>query len=162
MGTVFKLSPSGVLKTLVSFNGSNGEFYGVTGVGGDINYGMVFKVTSAGVFTKLVSFNRLNGRTPLGAPVLGNDGNFYGVTQSGGNGGNGDQGTVFKITPEGGLTTLVRFAVYDGSNPSAGLVVGSDGNFYGTTSKGGLNISIVSIGNEQWQLLRHHLGRRRQ
>ena len=62
------------------------------------------------------------------------DGNFYGTTSSGGSGGNG---TVFKITPAGTLTTLYSFAGSDGANPYAGLVQAIDGNFYGTTYAGG-------------------------
>ena len=46
-------------------------------------------------------------------------------------------GTVFKMTPAGALTTLVSFNLANGYNPSAGLVQGSDGNFYGTTAGGG-------------------------
>ena len=64
-------------------------------------------------------------------------GNFYGTT--GGNG--GTQGTVFKITPGGSLTTLYTFCSQtgctDGARPFDGLVKGSDGNFYGTTWSGG-------------------------
>jgi uncharacterized repeat protein (TIGR03803 family) len=48
-------------------------------------------------------------------------------------------GTVFKITPSGTLTTLYSFRGSDGANPLAGLVQGSDGNFYGTTYGGGAN-----------------------
>ncbi len=70
------------------------------------------------------------------------DGNFYGTTYSGGAGIYGN-GTVFKITPTGTLTTLYSFCTQsgcaDGDNPAAGLVQGTDGNFYGTTTGGGAN-----------------------
>jgi len=63
--------------------------------------------------------------------VQGSDGYFYGTTGAGGT--NGD-GTVFKISPNGTLTTLYSFTgINDGGNPQAGLVPGSDGTFYGTT-----------------------------
>jgi uncharacterized repeat protein (TIGR03803 family) len=66
------------------------------------------------------------------------DGNFYGTTEVGGA---HNQGTVFKITPAGALTTLYNFcsasACADGQQPLAGLIQANDGNFYGTTSKGG-------------------------
>lgn len=69
--------------------------------------------------------------------VQGVDGNFYGTTNEGGSGG-GSSGTAFKITPSGAHTTLYNFcALYncaDGSNPTAGLIEATDGNFYGTTS----------------------------
>jgi uncharacterized repeat protein (TIGR03803 family) len=66
--------------------------------------------------------------------VQATDGNFYGTTSiSGGNG----YGTVFKITPEGELTTLYSFLPSEGNRPYAGLVQATDGNFYGTTSEGG-------------------------
>ena len=49
-------------------------------------------------------------------------------------------GTVFlKLTPQGVETTLYTFSGPDGAGPSAGLIQGSDGNFYGTTAVGGAN-----------------------
>ena len=84
----------------------------------------------------------------MGSLVQGTDGNFYGTTNQGGaNGACSDGsvgsgcGTVFKITPEGTLTTLSIFGNYptDGINPRAGLVQGTDGNFYGTNYSGGVN-----------------------
>jgi uncharacterized repeat protein (TIGR03803 family) len=68
----------------------------------------------------------------------GTDGNFYGTTNGGGTNG---KGTVFKVTPHGALTTLYSFCpqagCVDGQNPWAGMVQGSDGNFYGTAQYGG-------------------------
>ena len=48
-------------------------------------------------------------------------------------------GTVFKVTTNGTLTTLVSFNGTNGAYPHAGLTLGNDGNFYGTTSQGGSN-----------------------
>ncbi len=60
------------------------------------------------------------------------------------------RGTVFKITPSGTLTTLYSFAsVLTDGNPLAGLVQGSDGNFYGTTVDGGANVTT-------WHGLQNH------
>jgi uncharacterized repeat protein (TIGR03803 family) len=71
--------------------------------------------------------------------VQGTDGNFYGTTSHGGN--ENGAGAVFKLTPQGTLTTLYslcgQIACKDGSTPRGGLALGSDGNFYGTTSLGG-------------------------
>ena len=78
--------------------------------------------------------------------VQGADGNFYGTTYSGGaDCGRVCDGTVFKITPEGMLTTLHNFNGGDGSNPN-GLVLGMDGNFYGTTFQGGTGTSCGTDG----------------
>lgn len=74
--------------------------------------------------------------------MQGTDGDFYGTTSSGGQA-CGACGTVYKITSSGTLTTLYEFCSQgggtcpDGFGPNAGLVQGSDGNFYGTTSAGG-------------------------
>jgi uncharacterized repeat protein (TIGR03803 family) len=67
------------------------------------------------------------------------DGNLYGTTQAGGVGSNCENGcgTVFRITPSGTLTTLHSFNVTDGVSPTAALVQGTDGDFYGPTPAGG-------------------------
>jgi len=78
-----------------------------------------------------------DGATPKGL-TLGTDGNFYGITASGGA---NQYGTAFKITSNGTLTTLYDFCSQpgcsDGIQPVGTLVEGTDGNFYGTASNGG-------------------------
>jgi uncharacterized repeat protein (TIGR03803 family) len=74
--------------------------------------------------------------------VQGIDSNFYGTTSQGGSGSgcvyNGPCGTVFKMTPEGSLTTLYNFSAgSNGANPGAALIQGTDGDFYGTTGNNG-------------------------
>jgi uncharacterized repeat protein (TIGR03803 family) len=88
----------------------------------------------AQTFTSWLSFDGTDGALP-NALIQAADGNFYGTTEKGGTYGGG---TVFKITPEGTLTTLHRFVYTDGAYPSGGLIQASDGNFYGTTSLGGI------------------------
>jgi uncharacterized repeat protein (TIGR03803 family) len=150
-GTVFKITPSGTLTTVSSFNytdgsspwaglvqATDGSFYGTTQWGGAYGVGTVFKVTPGGTLTTLHAFNGYDGDSPLGGLVQATDGNFYGTTEGGGANGSG---TVFRITPSGTPTTLYSFcsqtSCADGSGPYAGLVQASDGNFYGTTGTGG-------------------------
>jgi uncharacterized repeat protein (TIGR03803 family) len=78
-----------------------------------------------------------DGGSPRAGLVQATDGNLYGTTV-GGNVYNGD-GTVFKITASGKLTTLHSFDGTDGASPYAGLVQATDGNLYGTTDFGGAN-----------------------
>jgi len=124
--------------------GSDGNFYGTTEAGGTNNFGTVFKITTSGALTSLYSFSGTNdGANPDAGLVQGSDGNFYGTTATGGNtnlnSGFG-YGTVFKVTTNGTLTGLHSFGgTNDGNAPYAGLVQGSDGNFYGTTGGGGTN-----------------------
>ncbi len=160
-GTVFKMSSSGALTTLYSFcatpgctdgkdpvgalvQATNGNFYGMTEGGGANGEGTVFKITSAGVLTTLNSFcgktDCADGEYPQGALIQGTDGNFYGATGSGGAHG---EGTVFKITSAGVLTTLYSFCpdgdgCTDGAEPEGGLVQATNGIIYGTTYAGGL------------------------
>jgi uncharacterized repeat protein (TIGR03803 family) len=159
-GTVFRITPAGVLTTLCSFpawgftlanpesgglvQGSDGSFYGTTIGGGAIGLGMVFKVTSAGVLTTLHSFTGPDGVCPAPRLLRGGDGSFYGTTWFGGTAEPSlpviaRAGTVFKITPAGVLTTLYSFVGSDGQSAGPSLVLGADGNFYGTTSTGGLH-----------------------
>ena len=115
--------------------GTDGNFYGTTYQGGASNDGTVFKITPGGTLTTLHSFAGSDGLNPYANLTLGTDGNFYGTTFGGG--GTGSYGTVFKITPSGTLTTLHSFTISDGANLYAGLALGTDGNFYGTTYAGG-------------------------
>ena len=119
--------------------GEDGVFFGVTADGGARNGGTVYKITASGVLTTLFDFaqfpNALDGEQPIGGLVRGADGDFYGVTVSGGDGFSFD-GEIFRITATGTLTVLHSFAGTDGRNPSE-LMLASDGNFYGMTSDGG-------------------------
>ena len=152
-GTVFKITPAGVESVLYSFGvppdgqgpnagliqGSDGNFYGTTNAGGTNGAGTVFKVTPAGVESVLYSAFAIRGAGPSAGLIQGSDGNFYGTTYADGA---NSAGTVFKITPAGDESVLYSFGAFpDGSGPSAGLIQGSDGNFYGTTSSGGTNIT---------------------
>jgi uncharacterized repeat protein (TIGR03803 family) len=143
-------SPAQTFTTLVSFNGSNGSnpgsgplsqgkdgnFYGTTREGGSGAYGgsgTVFKITPGGALTTQYNFctnpSCPDGAQPYAGLVQGKDGNFYGTTWW-------PEATdwVFKITPQGALTTL---SMTPGGFPFAALVQGADGNFYGTTASGG-------------------------
>jgi uncharacterized repeat protein (TIGR03803 family) len=129
--------------------GLDGNFYGTTSLGGTYADGTVFKVTPAGTLTTLYNFCSQTACADGGGPaglVLGTDGNFYGTTSLGGpNSGVG--GTVFKITPDGTVTTLYAFCSQplcaDGESPYAGLVQAPDGTFYGTTENGGFSFGTV-------------------
>jgi uncharacterized repeat protein (TIGR03803 family) len=148
-GTAFQVTTNGTLTTLVFFSnytnganpyaaltlGNDGNFYGTTEDGGSAGYGTVFQVTTNGTLTTLVSFNSTNGANPYAALTLGNGGNFYGTTEEGGSSGN--YGTMFQVTTNGTLTTLVSFNSTNGASPQAALTLGNDGNFYGTTLHGG-------------------------
>jgi uncharacterized repeat protein (TIGR03803 family) len=173
-GTVFKMTPRGLITTLYNFcarpsctdgaypyagliQATDSNFYGTTIQGGayDIQGGTIFKITPAGKLTTLYSFcvqlNCSDGQEPRGGLIQGLDGNFYGTTFTGGIGDGqycyGGCGTIFKITPTGRLTTLHRFAGYpiEGLGPNAGLTQASNGNLYGTTTFGG-DSGTCSIG----------------
>jgi uncharacterized repeat protein (TIGR03803 family) len=154
-GTVFKISPAGVLTTLHIFaddadgvyptsglvQGMDGDFYGTTAQGGAHSGGTVFKITSGGTLTTLYDFcaqpSCADGSSPsYAALVEGVGGTFYGTTSAGGTAANG---TVFKISSAGKLTTLHSFyGAPDGQSPIAALVRSSNGSLYGTTYLGGM------------------------
>ena len=117
--------------------GNDGNFYGTTQNGGNtactLGCGTIFRITPNGKLTTF-SFDGTNGSQPYAGLVQDPNGAFYGVTTSGGT---YDLGTVFKFTPNGGLSTLYSFSANTGYGPLGGLVLASDGNFYGTASSGG-------------------------
>jgi uncharacterized repeat protein (TIGR03803 family) len=122
------------------FLAADGGLYCVTAQGGEFHAGSVFVLrrdpSGAWVATTLHSFMGVDGRAPLAGVVQGRDGNLYGTTQAGGQ---GELGTVFKMTLQGAVTVLHSFTGPDGAAPSARLVQGPDDAFYGTTSEGGAN-----------------------
>jgi len=154
-GTIFRISVDGTFTNLVSFDGTNGarpyaglfetadgQFYGTTHDGGAYAYGTVFKLTRAGTLTSLYSFST-NGATTMPVPVSpvsplvqGPDGALYGTTESGFLRGIWFPGNIYRITTNGLLDNLYALNSYDGHDPRAGLVLGPDGNFYGTTYTG--------------------------
>lgn len=156
-GTIFKISLDGNFSTIWDFNdkklkggrmptgslveGSDGNLYGTTREGGNYGYGTIFKITPNGNLTTLVHFNGQNGRYPETALIEGNKGIFYGVTLFGGNSSKCSSGcgTLFKVTSDGNLTTLVNFNGKNGSFPKGYLTKDSKGNIYGTTVNGGSN-----------------------
>ena len=150
-GTVFRVTTNGAFTRLVNFVGTNGvgpqttmtlgpdgNLYGTTlngGIYGDD--GTVFKVTTDGDLTTLVSFN-ITGAAPQAGVTFGPDGNLYGTTSTGNSiDGSDSWGTVIRVTTNGTLTTLAKFANTNGYFPEGGVTFGPDGNLYGTTFLGG-------------------------
>ena len=148
-GTIYKISPTGTITILKNFNmavdggypkggliqATDGNFYGTANAGSFNNGGCIFKITPSGTYTivRSLSVNTDGGR-PQGHLVQANDGNFYGMNNSGGAFG---YGTIFKLTPGGAYTVLKSFNIADGTNPYGSLVQASDGNFYGMTNLNG-------------------------
>ena len=168
-GAIFAITPSGSLTTLYSFcpdknpcpdgarpsgnliQAADGRFYGTTQAGGANHNnacategcGTAFAFTGGGGLTTLYNFcaqsGCTDGQTPNAGVIQATNGYLYGTTEFGG--ANSNNGTVFKITTSGTLTTLYSFCsvsgCLDGQGPTAGLLQATDGNLYGTTSAGG-------------------------
>jgi uncharacterized repeat protein (TIGR03803 family) len=175
-GSIGKMSLSGKVTTLHSFNlndgaapdeliqGANGNLYGTTFDGGNLNCvgwsvnfwggcGTIFELTPKGSFRTVYSFCPLScsdGAVPQGIMVEDAGGNLYGTTTFGGFGYSESQcdpigcGTVFKLNAQGQLSPLYTFCTQgdgicaDGFWPGGGLTLGSDGNLYGSAPEGGL------------------------
>ncbi len=159
-GTIFRIAPTGTLTTLYRFcaqseaecmdgqwpsagliEARNKNLYGTTSSGGSEGSGTVFSMSPSGAVTTLYSFCVLSGCADGAIPetelVQDSSGSFYGTTYTGGT---FDDGTVFRITPTGVVTTLYSFCIQSGCSDGAlpsGLIQASDGNFYGTTYAGG-------------------------
>ena len=156
-GTLYRITAGGSFANLVWFNGTNGanpyspptqgadgNFYGVTARGGSNGLGVVYRLATNNTLTAIFSFGGTNGALPYGALVQGTDGALYGTTAYGGSSFlNGvptsGSGTVFKVTTNGTLTSLVMFNSVNGARPIGSLVQAADGFLYGTTVSGGTN-----------------------
>jgi uncharacterized repeat protein (TIGR03803 family) len=149
VGTVFKVTRTGVYTTLYNFNSakngpsspegnlvqaSNGNFYGVTTYGGPNYAGGIFECTATGELKNLYAFSSAAGfDNDVPQLIQATDGNLYGTATSGGTEGSG---AIFKMTLAGAYSTIYSFSSPDGANPT-GLFQNTDGNLYGTTFQGG-------------------------
>jgi uncharacterized repeat protein (TIGR03803 family) len=163
-GTIFRITPGGTLTTIYNFcsqvncaDGAypqaglilagDGNLYGTAQGGGASSFGgTIFEISTSGVLHTLYNFcpqggDCVDGGGPSAPLLQARDGSFYGTTQFGGTA--GYDGTVFRITPGGTLTTIHTFCsennCADGYNPVAGLIQATDGDFYSTTQWGGAN-----------------------
>ncbi len=150
-GVVFQITPTGTFKLLHSFRsngasptqscmlvrGIDGNFYGTTSNFRTVDLPeTVYQITPTGVFTEIHTFGGDEGSGPVGGLVQAPDGNFYGVTSTGGLYG---FGTLYRVGPAGAFMTLHAFnGQEEGSAVAAApLVVGTDGKLYGMTTSGG-------------------------
>jgi uncharacterized repeat protein (TIGR03803 family) len=144
-GTVFQMTPSGVLTTIYQFTGesdggspsanliegSDGNLYGVTSYGGANLQGTLFRITLDGKYTFTTLYSFPDGGQSLDALVQGADGSLYGDTQYGGE---SNCGYVYSIGLDGGGFNQLYAFGDDGCHPFGNMVQAADGNFYGTTS----------------------------
>lgn len=154
-GTVFELPASGKLIVLYPFQGQSdgaepmsrlfrdpaGNLFGTTFAGGGSvscfqGCGTVFEISTSGSETVLHAFSGgSDGSQPSSGVIMDKDGNLYGVTSLGGDGG---VGVVFEIAPDGSETVLHSFTGgKDGGNPSGDLAMDKAQNLYGTAGTGG-------------------------
>jgi len=151
-GTIFGMSLAGDFALLYTFqNGRtdegigpvgvmqarDGSLWGATSGGGgpavafltnrspNPYMGSVFKLAPDRRVTTLHRFNGVDGATPLHPLIEGADGYLYGTTSGGGP---FTFGTIFRISPEGKLSTVQEM-----TEPGAFLPLnrGRDGNIYG-------------------------------
>jgi uncharacterized repeat protein (TIGR03803 family) len=151
LGTVFSITPDGAERVLYSFrkNGdgrypiarllyASGALYGTTLDGGAYGFGTVFSVGLGGGEHVLHSFNgTLNGGCHPKAELVAFDGKLFGTTYGPTSIGEKGFGTIFRMTPSGGTTTVYRFrAGSEGNTPGGGLVP-LNRALYGAATLGG-------------------------
>lgn len=154
-GTIFKIKPDGTgYVKLLDFGGAaigeytfssliyDGAFlYSMTSGGGTGNGGIIFKIKTDGTgYADIHDFQwSPDGALPLGS-LISFGGFLYGTTKYGGI---TDDGTIFKIKPDGtGYSKVLDFSndTIHGYNPYGTLF--SDGTcMYGMTYRGGANDS---------------------
>jgi uncharacterized repeat protein (TIGR03803 family) len=158
-GTFYRISPSGTFTVLQQFSGTNGSgpgaliqaadgnLYGTTAGGGAYGGGTVYQASASGVLHTLYSVQKdpfffvpPPGNNPPAGLVQSTNGILYGITLENGIAqGTGYSAEVFSITTNGDYSPVFLFpgGGGDGAGPMAGLLLASNGVFYGTTERGG-------------------------
>ena len=145
--------------------GPDGAIYGMTSDGGQYGNGVIYRFDpQSHRYTVLHTFSETDangdnadGASPGNGLTAGPHGVFYGMAYLGGPNGNG---TIFKITNSGEFTVLHAFSALDangnnqdGVGPLRTIVIGHDGNLYGTTRTGGENDCLFTHGcGVAWRL----------
>ncbi|MBU2830279.1 choice-of-anchor tandem repeat GloVer-containing protein, partial [Acidithiobacillus ferriphilus] len=126
LGTVFKITPSGVESVLYSFGGGyDGSSSPNGGLVMDVS-GNLYGTADGGGKLGIIGYLTVYLSRILGTPS----------SLSGG------LGTVFKITPSGVASVLHSFGTGNvWQDPNGGMVMAASGNLYGTTSLGGTDHS---------------------
>jgi uncharacterized repeat protein (TIGR03803 family) len=148
VGTIYRISHSGIFKTLFNFDGTNGSysygpliegkdknFYGTGSNGGSPSGNVVFKITPTGKYTVLHYFTcGSDGCNQVGGLTQATDGYLYGTNNLGGARG---WGVLFRISTSGTFKVLHNFDWDSGASPQATLIQHTNGVLYGTTKVGG-------------------------
>lgn len=149
-GTIFRITPTGVLTTLYSFScspqgvcpqgqglltgvtfGSNGNLFGAANWGGTFNAGTLFELNRSGQLSVFYNFNVAPNTPHVNGLTLASDGNLYGTNV----GSAFVPRTIFKVTENGSVGQLYSFGGFD--LPYAPVIQGTDGNLYGSVSSTG-------------------------
>ena len=148
-GMLFNVTPAGV--PTVVYNpgaylfgatlGTDGNFYGANYSGGANGFGTLYKSTPSGTATLLYTFLFSSGpANPFAPPILAANGTFYGTTPDiEERDGYFPESVAYSVTSKGVFKIVHTFTGPDGQNIYAGLVQGTDGNFYGCSAAGGTN-----------------------
>jgi uncharacterized repeat protein (TIGR03803 family) len=118
LGTVFKMNQSGAVSILYSFQGTpdgdipaaplvegtDGNLYGTSELGGTNNIGTLFQISPGGAYKQLYSFQSGTGQFPAATLLQHTSGAFYGTAVQGGA---NNFGAVFKL--DMGLGPFVAF-----------------------------------------------------
>jgi hypothetical protein len=178
-GIAFTVDPAGQERVIHRFAGkdgggpvgltgdSAGNLFGITGQGGQSNWGTVFELepSPGGTWTESVLYN-FSGGSDGGNPtavIPDNSGNLYGTTEAGGNPNDCGWeepytgcGVAFKLAPPNGSGTWTESVLHtftgstapqdpDGGMPW-GVIFGKTGLLYGATMIGGTGDCYTSMG----------------
>lgn len=152
-GAIFKLDQQGTVKTLYPFHytdgcepyagltqGTDGNLYGTTVLGGKARTGVLFQLSLNGAFKVVYNFG-VTGNKPEAAPTQDTNGKFYGTTSVGGRSG---FGAVYTL--DMGLGPFVTFV-----QPTA--AVGGTAQILGQSLTGATSVTFNGIGATSFKVV---------